>query len=112
MNDLHGFWSYYNTNNGAVAFGYLLDNDYAYGSGRRQDFSRGYMTWDAVNQIVWYPTRPLLGLDQNGVLTWSGNYILQSASNVSGPFEDISGAISPFTNNQGVLPQQFFRLRN
>jgi hypothetical protein len=55
LNDLHGLWSFYNTNNGSNAFGYLLNNEFTYGSGTRQDFSLGFMTWDAVNHVVWYP---------------------------------------------------------
>jgi hypothetical protein len=55
VNNLLGFWSFYYTNNGAVAYGYATTNAYAFGSGgTRQDFSRGYLTWDSVNQVVWH----------------------------------------------------------
>ena len=54
LNNLHGFWSFYNTNNGGAAYGYATTNAYAFGSGTRQDFSLGYLTWDAVNQVVWH----------------------------------------------------------
>jgi cellulose 1,4-beta-cellobiosidase len=55
--------------------------------------------------------RPFLALTPGGVLTWSGAYKLQSASNVPGPYMEISGATSPYTNDLS-LPQQFFRLSN
>ncbi|MCX6924166.1 MAG: immunoglobulin domain-containing protein, partial [Verrucomicrobia bacterium] len=45
-------------------------------------------------------------------LTWPGNYILQTATNVSGPYADVLGAISPFTNMMGADPKRFFRLRS
>lgn len=43
------------------------------------------------------------------VLTWSGAAFLQSATNVVGPYTDISGATSPYTN--AISNMQFFRLR-
>ncbi len=54
VNDLHGFWSYYSTNDGPVRCGYATTNAYAFDSGTRQDFSRGYLTWDTINQVVWH----------------------------------------------------------
>jgi hypothetical protein len=44
------------------------------------------------------------------VLSWSGNYDLFTSTNISGPFESISGATSPYTNSF-VGPQRYFRLR-
>jgi hypothetical protein len=113
MNDLHGMWSFYNTNNGAANFGFLLSNEFAYGNGTRQNFSQGYVTWDPVNRLLWYPAgfRPILAVRPDVVLTWSNVYFLQSASNIAGPYADVPGAISPYTNT-AALPQQFFRLRN
>ena len=50
--------------------------------------------------------------NRNGfVLNWSGSYVLQSATNVEGPYSDVTGATSPYTNVSFQLPQQFFRLR-
>jgi hypothetical protein len=46
------------------------------------------------------------------VLTWPGGLILQSATNVRGPYSDLPAASSPFTNNFAQGPQQFFRLRH
>ena len=42
--------------------------------------------------------RPVLNADQNGVLRWSGPYTLQNATNILGPFRDLTGAASPYTN--------------
>jgi hypothetical protein len=46
------------------------------------------------------------------VLNWQGNFILQSATNVSGPYTDVLGPIvnGPYTNATGST-QQYFRLR-
>lgn len=45
------------------------------------------------------------------VLQWDNGFILQTATNVSGPYSDLTGIASPYTN-QLVEPQQFFRLRH
>jgi hypothetical protein len=47
----------------------------------------------------------------NLVLSWPSGWTLQSATNVVGPYGDVSGASSPYTVNMTVEPQQFFRLR-
>ena len=44
------------------------------------------------------------------VLTWSSGY-LQSSTNVIGPYADVPGATSPYTNTAVVPPYQFYRLR-
>jgi hypothetical protein len=46
------------------------------------------------------------------ILTWSGNYTLQTATNVSGPYFDILTATSPYTNWINAEPRRFFRLRS
>src|SRR5206468_1509730 len=66
LNDLRGFWGFYNTNNGGAAFGYLLSNAFPVGSGTRQDFSRGSLIWDAINGISWNPVRPVLATNKSG----------------------------------------------
>jgi hypothetical protein len=43
------------------------------------------------------------------VLSWSGNYRLLSATNITGPHEPISGASSPWTNLFSQ-PRHFFVL--
>ena len=45
------------------------------------------------------------------ILTWNTpSSVLQSSANVAGPYVDISGATSPYTNSVGSM--QFFRLRH
>src|ERR1035437_109504 len=46
------------------------------------------------------------------VLNWTGPWALQSATNANGPYADIAGAASPFTNLLSAAPKQFFRLRS
>lgn len=46
------------------------------------------------------------------VLTWTGNFTLQSGSEAGGPYFDELTARSPYTNAFGVESQKFFRLRN
>jgi hypothetical protein len=48
----------------------------------------------------------------NFVLTWPTGWTLQSSTNVSGPYGEVSGAISPYTNNVTLAPLRFFRLRH
>jgi hypothetical protein len=47
----------------------------------------------------------------NFVVSWPSGWILQSATNVAGPYSDVSGATSPYQYNTTQSPQQFFRLR-
>jgi hypothetical protein len=112
VNNLHGLWSFYSTNNGPLKFGFPWNNEFASGSGTRQDFTWGYLTWDAINQVVGHLARPILIIEPGAVLRWTGPFALQSATNVSGPYADVPGATSPYTNNNRAVPRQFFRLRN
>lgn len=45
-------------------------------------------------------------------MTWPSGWTLQSATNVAGPYTDITGATSPYLTNTTFPPQQFFRLRH
>jgi len=57
--------------------------------------------------------KPTLAFTDYGfqtVLNWGGDWVLQTATNVAGPYEDIQTG-SPFTIMSHDLPQQFFRLR-
>ena len=45
------------------------------------------------------------------VLTWPAGWTLQSAPNASGPYNDVTNAAPPFTNDVTRDPQRFFRLR-
>jgi hypothetical protein len=58
--------------------------------------------------------RPLLFVSVNSkgaIFNWSGDFILQRATNVIGPYVDIPAATSPYTNNTLQFPKAFFRLR-
>ncbi len=57
--------------------------------------------------------RPSVAFSQQGnnlVLTWPSGWSLQTATNASGPYANISGATSPYTNDMTLDPQRFFRL--
>ena len=45
------------------------------------------------------------------VLEWGNGSVLQSATNINGPWQDVSGATSPYTVSF-TGPQRFFRVRN
>ena len=58
---------------------------------------------------------PTLGFQKSGanlVLNWPGNFILQNATNVAGPYVDITNATSPYGFDTSEFPKRFFRLRN
>src|SRR5262249_25109778 len=58
--------------------------------------------------------RPMLLFSRNPnglILNWSSGFVLQSATNVQGPYFDVTNATSPYTNPGFQLPRQFFRLR-
>ncbi|MGD0258723.1 MAG: family 16 glycosylhydrolase [Verrucomicrobiota bacterium] len=70
---------------------------------------------DAVRFISQLPSPGAITVRQAGgslALNWQGNFILQSATNVSGPYADLPGPIvvGPYTNTMSAT-QQFFRLR-
>ena len=117
VNNLLGFWGFYNTNNGAVAYGYATTNAYASGSSTRQDFLRGYLTWDAVNQIVWHagnlvppPPVGLLATAYNGEvdLQWnavsgSTSYNVKRSTTNGGPYSILTSVVgSPVFADGGV----------
>lgn len=70
---------------------------------------------DAVRFISLPPKPGAMTTSQIGgnvIFNWQGNFILQSATNVSGPYVDVLGPVvtGPYTNTAGPT-QQFFRLR-
>ncbi|HXC36400.1 MAG TPA: glycosyl hydrolase family 79 C-terminal domain-containing protein [Candidatus Acidoferrales bacterium] len=70
---------------------------------------------DAVRFISQPPNPGPMTAGQVGqdiILNWQGNFILQSATNVLGPYADVLGpvVIGPYTNTLGST-EQFFRLR-
>jgi hypothetical protein len=46
---------------------------------------------------------------KNLILTWPSGYTLQTATNATGPYTNISGATSPYTNSM-TDPRRFFRI--
>src|SRR5262249_9220623 len=59
--------------------------------------------------------QPLLSFVRDGnnlILSWSGTFNLQMATNVTGAYSNVNGATSPYTNMIGSEPRRFFRLRN
>ena len=74
---------------------------------------------DYYNQVAPYagiiivnpPTLFMQRVDTNVVLTWSGTFTLQTATNLATGFTDVPGAASPYTNSITADPQRFFRLR-
>jgi hypothetical protein len=58
------------------------------------------------------PGRALASIQTNHqlVLQWGGTSILQTATNATGPYTDVTGAMSPYTNSFAGM-RRFFRLR-
>jgi hypothetical protein len=66
-----------------------------------------------TGEVVPKPS-PAISFGQSGtnfVLSWSADFTLQTATNVSGPYENLTGAISPYTNFSPSIPERYFRLR-
>jgi hypothetical protein len=80
-------------------------------AGVNQNF-RGVRFGPAETTVV---ARPTLSITPNGnsvIVQWIGAFVLQSATNVGGPYADVvPTASSPYTNSTAP-GQMFFRLRN
>jgi hypothetical protein len=65
-----------------------------------------------VNAIPLSPPTMSISYDQtNLVISWTNPvFLLQAATNVTGPFTDLIGTPSPFSTNP--VGNQFFRLRH
>jgi hypothetical protein len=61
--------------------------------------------------IVAPPTPNFTVHGKNFVLSWTGAFSLQSATNLTGIFTDVLSATSPYTNAM-TAPRNFFRLRS
>ncbi|HWC59567.1 MAG TPA: hypothetical protein VHC44_07715, partial [Verrucomicrobiae bacterium] len=57
------------------------------------------------------PTAGFSTQGNNFVVTWPAGWTLQSATNASGPYNDVPAAVSPYTNDMTLAPRRFFRLR-
>jgi len=79
-------------------------------AGPNQTF-RGIRFGPVSNNIAARPTL-LFSYDgaNNFVLSWTGSFSLQSATNVTGTYTNIPSATSPYTNNINSAPKKFFRL--
>ncbi|MDB6124104.1 MAG: hypothetical protein JWQ71_3097 [Pedosphaera sp.] len=66
-------------------------------------------TYEDVTPFI--PKLSVAHIGSSLVLTWSGIFNLQSATNVTGPYVPVSGATSLYTNNLSAA-LQFFRLSN
>ena len=58
------------------------------------------------------PTVTATRAGRNVVITWTGPFILQSAPSPAGPYQNVTGTTSPYTNSPPLAKAQFFRLRN
>lgn len=71
--------------------------------------------WNTAVKLWTNPiSAPVLqfGFAQNKlVMSWLASFILQSATNVAGPYTNVAAA-SPYTNNAVTPSQQFFRLKS
>jgi len=106
LNNLHGFWSYYQTNHGGTNFGLPLDNTFTNGGGVRQDFSLGCLTWDSVNQVVWHAlpsvAASLTATPSNAQvsLVWSpvsgaSGYNVKRSPVSGGPYTNVATSVAP-----------------
>jgi len=69
-------------------------------------------TNDVSNLTVIGPELNILPGTGNPVLQWNKSFTLQTATNVTATFTDLTGAFSPYTNQiTGGGSQRFFRLR-
>jgi hypothetical protein len=59
-------------------------------------------------------TRPTLSETSGAstiILNWNGSFLLQSATNVTGPYDDVINGTRPYTNSTSSTGSRFFRLR-
>ena len=68
-------------------------------------------TNDVSNLTIVGPMLNILPGTGSLVLQWNNGFTLQTATNVSGPYSDLIGATSLYTNQFANTPERFFRLR-
>ncbi len=95
-------WEFFTPNNtgqptGAAAFG----NNRLYALNSNNGVVAAQIGWPQIDGT-------LIGTDL--VMKWIGTYTLQSATDVIGPYSNVSGATSPYTNSV-LSGQKFFRLK-
>jgi Concanavalin A-like lectin/glucanases superfamily/Immunoglobulin I-set domain len=66
----------------------------------------------ATSVAAIHPTMSILATGGKAVISWvPTNGVLQASTNVAGPYNDVAGATSPYTNSVITSPrQQFFRV--
>jgi len=79
-------------------------------AGANQNF-RGVRFGPAPSTVIARPTLSFTRSGSNLVLSWSGPFTLMSATDVAGPYADVSGQTNPYTNNVTSGVQRFFGLR-
>jgi hypothetical protein len=52
VNNTHGLWDFYSANDGIDNLGYPVGNEQGTGWGTRQDFERGFLTWDPFSGVT------------------------------------------------------------
>jgi hypothetical protein len=69
----------------------------------------------STGEVVPSSAAPSVAMTRQGnnlVLTWPNGWTLQTATNATGPFQDMPEATSPYTNNMNNDAQRFFRMKN
>ena len=108
-------WQFNGTNlAGATGSSYAL-NGFQFNRAGRYAVVVSSPAGSVTGQVAAIGLIPVLGIypDPSGaIMKWSGQFMLQSATNLSGPYYDLPGALSPVTNAPTPEdPQSFFRLR-
>jgi hypothetical protein len=74
--------------------------------------ARPWMTTNDVAKLaVFGPVLATISRPASSILRWKNNFVLQSATNLGGPYQDVIGAPDPYTNSYAGGLMQFFRLR-
>lgn len=72
---------------------------------------RGISFGPIVNPVMARPTLSFRREGNNLILNWSGSFTLVTATNVAGPYVDVSSAMNPYTNSVNSAAQSYFGLR-
>jgi hypothetical protein len=78
-------------------------------AGANQTF-RGIHFGPVPNTVLPRPQLSFSSIGGSLVLSWTGSFTLMSATNVTGPYVDVPGATSPYTNS-ALSGQRFYGLR-
>jgi hypothetical protein len=79
-------------------------------AGLNQTF-RGLHFGPVPNTVLPRPTLLFTRSGNNLILSWSGPFTLISATNVTGPYQDVPSQSNPYTNNVNSPAQRYFGLR-